>query len=102
LEDEKIRWFLLTSANLSKSAWGMIQPDSTFLIRNYELGVFFSPSNCGLSDYLDSKVCPLPYHLPLIKYSKEDQPWIWDVEQKDQDVTGQIYDPNERYGNKRK
>jgi tyrosyl-DNA phosphodiesterase-1 len=36
---------LLTSANLSKAAWGELQKDGTqFMIRNFEIGVLFLPS----------------------------------------------------------
>ncbi|KAJ7560336.1 hypothetical protein O6H91_04G125000 [Diphasiastrum complanatum] len=39
------RWFLLTSANLSKAAWGALQKNgSQLMIRSYELGVCFLPS----------------------------------------------------------
>ncbi|CAJ1925113.1 unnamed protein product [Sphenostylis stenocarpa] len=39
-------WFLLTSANLSKAAWGALQKNNTqLMIRSYELGVLFLPSS---------------------------------------------------------
>lgn len=45
LNDQNIYWFLLTSANLSKAAWGQytktIQPSLRIL--NYEAGVLFMP-----------------------------------------------------------
>ncbi|XP_027361209.1 tyrosyl-DNA phosphodiesterase 1 isoform X2 [Abrus precatorius] len=38
-------WFLLTSANLSKAAWGALQKNNTqLMIRSFELGVLFLPS----------------------------------------------------------
>lgn len=41
----RLPWFLLTSANLSKAAWGELQKDATQLaIRSYELGLLFLPS----------------------------------------------------------
>lgn len=48
------RWLLLTSANLSKAAWGALQKNnSQLMIRSYELGVLFIPSpvksGCGFS-----------------------------------------------------
>lgn len=39
---EKIPWFVLTSANLSKAAWGMARKDSHHIL-NYEAGVIFIP-----------------------------------------------------------
>ncbi|XP_078157113.1 tyrosyl-DNA phosphodiesterase-like protein isoform X4 [Carex rostrata] len=42
---QDIAWFLLTSANLSKAAWGALQKNNTqLMIRSYELGVLFLPS----------------------------------------------------------
>eukprot|EP00252_Welwitschia_mirabilis_P005216 TRINITY_DN15700_c0_g1_i1.p1 TRINITY_DN15700_c0_g1~~TRINITY_DN15700_c0_g1_i1.p1 ORF type:complete len:580 (-),score=95.55 TRINITY_DN15700_c0_g1_i1:217-1956(-) len=44
--DQDIAWFLLTSANLSKAAWGSLQKNaSQLMIRSYELGVIFMPSH---------------------------------------------------------
>ncbi|XVF87675.1 hypothetical protein PTKIN_Ptkin18bG0139600 [Pterospermum kingtungense] len=43
---QKLVWFLLTSANLSKAAWGSLQKNnSQLMIRSYELGVLFVPSD---------------------------------------------------------
>ncbi|KAE9606436.1 putative phosphodiesterase I [Lupinus albus] len=52
---QNLAWFLLTSANLSKAAWGALQKNNTqLMIRSYELGVLFLPSlikrrGCGFS-----------------------------------------------------
>ncbi|KDO75548.1 hypothetical protein CISIN_1g006675mg [Citrus sinensis] len=51
---QKLAWFLLTSANLSKAAWGALQKNnSQLMIRSYELGVLILPSakrhGCGFS-----------------------------------------------------
>ncbi|KAG9481782.1 hypothetical protein GDO78_010809 [Eleutherodactylus coqui] len=41
----ELMWFLVTSANLSKAAWGSLEKNGTQLfIRSYELGVLFLPS----------------------------------------------------------
>ncbi|XP_030533342.1 tyrosyl-DNA phosphodiesterase 1 isoform X1 [Rhodamnia argentea] len=43
---QKLAWLLLTSANLSKAAWGALQKNnSQLMIRSYELGVLFLPSS---------------------------------------------------------
>ncbi|XP_077243518.1 tyrosyl-DNA phosphodiesterase-like protein isoform X2 [Tasmannia lanceolata] len=43
--DQNLAWFLLTSANLSKAAWGALQKNnSQLMIRSYEIGVLFLPS----------------------------------------------------------
>ena len=40
-----LSWFLLTSANLSQAAWGVVQSGgSTLYIKSYELGVLYLPS----------------------------------------------------------
>ncbi|XP_020096717.1 tyrosyl-DNA phosphodiesterase 1 isoform X2 [Ananas comosus] len=42
---QNIAWFLLTSSNLSKAAWGALQKNNTqLMIRSYELGILFLPS----------------------------------------------------------
>ncbi|XP_050215287.1 tyrosyl-DNA phosphodiesterase 1 isoform X1 [Mercurialis annua] len=42
---QNLAWLLLTSANLSKAAWGALQKNnSQLMIRSYELGVLFLPS----------------------------------------------------------
>ncbi|XP_057437194.1 tyrosyl-DNA phosphodiesterase 1 [Lotus japonicus] len=42
---QNLAWFLLTSANLSKAAWGALQKNNTqLMVRSYELGVLFLPS----------------------------------------------------------
>ncbi|PSS04715.1 Tyrosyl-DNA phosphodiesterase [Actinidia chinensis var. chinensis] len=51
---QNLAWLLLTSSNLSKAAWGVLQKNnSQLMIRSYELGVLFTPSlmkhGCGFS-----------------------------------------------------
>ena len=36
-------WFALTSANLSKAAWGMRTKQQAMMIQSYEAGVLFLP-----------------------------------------------------------
>ncbi|NWW85117.1 TYDP1 phosphodiesterase, partial [Rhynochetos jubatus] len=90
---QKIAWFLVTSANLSKAAWGALEKNGTqLMIRSYELGVLFLPSAFGLdkgyfcvrgktlSESSDSATYfPVPYDLPLEQYGSKDQPWIWNI-----------------------
>ena len=41
---ERLGWFLLTSANLSKAAWGVLQKQRQQLfVRSYDAGVMFIP-----------------------------------------------------------
>ncbi|KAF1434973.1 Tyrosyl-DNA phosphodiesterase 1, partial [Spheniscus magellanicus] len=90
---QKIAWFLVTSANLSKAAWGALEKNGTqLMIRSYELGVLFLPSAFGLdkgyfhvrgkmlSESNDSATYfPVPYDLPPAQYGSKDQPWIWNI-----------------------
>lgn len=81
---------VLTSANLSKSAWGKLQlRDTELSINNYELGVLFLPSRLALpdappprlrmaveaSEQPDELCFPLPSRLPLVRYTSEDVAW---------------------------
>ncbi|KAF7257968.1 hypothetical protein EG68_04388 [Paragonimus skrjabini miyazakii] len=113
-------WFLLTSANLSKAAWGAYEKDRTqLMIRSYELGVLFLPenfqngANCfnlitpsgrpetamnssssGSGDKIkptDFTIpFPVPYDLPPVPYNSDDQPWLIDVPHEEPDVFGRI------------
>lgn len=80
----KLAWFLLTSANISKSAWGgNIQRDSSVYVRSYEVGVMFLPhffdeeyffiSNVNVDE--EKKLFPFMYDLPLTSYNSSDYPW---------------------------
>lgn len=42
-DKEEISWFLLTSANLSKAAWGKKLKSGMLQIMSYEAGVLFLP-----------------------------------------------------------
>ncbi|XP_032143049.1 tyrosyl-DNA phosphodiesterase 1 [Sapajus apella] len=87
----KIAWFLITSANLSKAAWGALEKNGTqLMIRSYELGVLFLPSAFGLDSFKVKQkffTCsqepmttfPVPYDLPPELYGSKDRPWIWNI-----------------------
>nr|XP_027202048.1 tyrosyl-DNA phosphodiesterase 1-like [Dermatophagoides pteronyssinus] len=83
-DNKEMSWFCLTSANLSKAAWGqLIGNGSKLKILNYELGVLFLPKLMinRNSFSIDSQnnnpySFPLPYDLPLVKYDKNDKPWV--------------------------
>ncbi|KAM9071122.1 tyrosyl-DNA phosphodiesterase 1 [Sarcophilus harrisii] len=87
----KMAWFLVTSANLSKAAWGALEKNGTqLMIRSYELGVLFLPSAFGMDTFkIKRKVFsekqepatsfPVPYDLPPEIYNSKDRPWIWNI-----------------------
>ncbi|KAL3266588.1 hypothetical protein HHI36_010752 [Cryptolaemus montrouzieri] len=80
----KLAYYLLTSANLSKSAWGgNIQKDQGVYIRSYEVGVLFLPELFD-EEYFEitqtlcnknESVFPFMYDLPLTPYKSDDYPW---------------------------
>lgn len=79
---EKIPWFVLTSANLSKAAWGMARKNSHHIL-NYEAGVVFIPQFVTGSTTFPIKkeeagvpVFPIPYDLPLTRYESGDKPFV--------------------------
>lgn len=84
---KRIAWFHLTSANMSKAAWGTRRKNGGIYIMSYEAGVLFLPKFVTGSTYfpLDESVAengtpvfPLPYDLPLTPYEKSDVPWFMD------------------------
>ncbi|KAH8267496.1 hypothetical protein KR018_008522 [Drosophila ironensis] len=89
LENQSIYWFVLTSANLSKAAWGCfnknvnIQP--CLRIANYEAGVLFLPRFVTGEDTFPLgnrrngvPAFPLPYDVPLTPYAPDDKPFLMD------------------------
>lgn len=99
--DSHLAWVCLTSANLSKAAWGALQKGNTqLMIRNFEIGVLFLPSHFDDRTFIagsapaalskDSVVIPLPYRIePLERYGPRDEPWIWDLPRPEPDALGQ-------------
>uniref|UniRef100_A0A915BFA2 Tyrosyl-DNA phosphodiesterase n=3 Tax=Parascaris univalens TaxID=6257 RepID=A0A915BFA2_PARUN len=79
-------WLLVTSANLSKAAWGELQKnESQLAIRSYELGVL-------LTD--EDSLQLLPYDMPLTKFEAGDQPWICDDIYTKPDIHGATWPPD--------
>uniref|UniRef100_A0AAQ5XXF3 Tyrosyl-DNA phosphodiesterase 1 n=1 Tax=Amphiprion ocellaris TaxID=80972 RepID=A0AAQ5XXF3_AMPOC len=86
----QLAWFLVTSANLSKAAWGALEKNNTqIMIRSYELGVLYVPSAFNMKTFpvdknpfpvsSSSSGFPVPFDLPPTCYSSKDQPWIWNI-----------------------
>ncbi|XP_050327874.1 probable tyrosyl-DNA phosphodiesterase [Bactrocera neohumeralis] len=89
LEDQSIYWFMLTSANLSKAAWGAFNKNvniaSSLRILNFEAGVLFLPrfvtgeETFPLGHVRDGiPPFPLPYDVPLTPYAPDDKPFLMD------------------------
>ncbi len=92
-----MHWFVLSSHNLSKAAWGELQNRrdytsrngdtiETLVIQHWELGIFLSPSTLGVhamgamdrsyKPNAGRAVIPLPYQFQPNKYKTTDQPWV--------------------------
>jgi len=83
----KMAYFLLTSANLSKAAWGsMNKAGNSCLIMSYEAGVLFIPKFVTGGDLFEVKKFvdwdgtsfPIHYDLPVTKYPDNQKPWLYD------------------------
>ncbi|XP_072032076.1 tyrosyl-DNA phosphodiesterase 1-like [Amphiura filiformis] len=105
-DSSSIPWFLVTSSNLSKAAWGALEKNaSQLMIRSYEIGVLFLPQHfepeskffaVGEQTSSSDKQLefPLPWDVPLVPYTKEDRPWIWDIPYFDKpDSHGNVWAP---------
>lgn len=87
--DKGLYWFVLTSANLSKAAWGAFNKSAkiepVFRINNYEAGVLFLPKFVIGKDLFPMKgfkdedpPFPIPYDIPLTPYGRDDTPFVMD------------------------
>ncbi|XP_054269494.1 probable tyrosyl-DNA phosphodiesterase isoform X2 [Macrosteles quadrilineatus] len=81
----ELAWFHLTSANLSKAAWGSTTKAGATTILSYEAGVLFIPKFVtGTLSFPVSQVTggaqefPMPYDVPLTPYTSSDVPWFMD------------------------
>uniref|UniRef100_A0AAV2LLM8 Tyrosyl-DNA phosphodiesterase 1 n=1 Tax=Knipowitschia caucasica TaxID=637954 RepID=A0AAV2LLM8_KNICA len=86
----ELAWYCITSANLSKAAWGALEKNNTqIMVRSYELGVLFLPSAYNMKTFpiqrhpfpvsSPSTGFPVPFDLPPTSYSSKDQPWMWNM-----------------------
>ncbi|XP_064482492.1 tyrosyl-DNA phosphodiesterase 1-like [Ornithodoros turicata] len=102
---KQLGWMLITSANLSKAAWGAFEKSGTqLMIRSYELGVLFLPKFFGEASTFvlgggnggssQSLSVLLPFDVPLSPYGVDDEPWTWDSAHKDlPDRNGNMWCP---------
>ncbi|KAK3850056.1 hypothetical protein Pcinc_043216 [Petrolisthes cinctipes] len=94
----EVQFLLLTSANLSKAAWGALQKqNSQLFIRSYEVGVLFLPKfvtentefKLGSGD--KAGTLAMHYDLPLTPYPVTATPWFMNTTKKRKDAFGQTY-----------
>ncbi|TAQ91076.1 hypothetical protein B7494_g635 [Chlorociboria aeruginascens] len=109
-ERSAIDWALVTSANLSRQAWGeAMNAAGEIRICSYEIGVLVWPELFGekatMVPTFKSDTPPLgsvddnemvvglrmPYDLPLVQYGKDDVPWCASSSYNEPDWTGQTY-----------
>jgi len=77
INQDRAAYFVLTSSNLSKAAWGSVTKEGKIYIRSHEAGVLFLPkfthTGCrkvSEAGYLLGRDLVLPYDYPLTKYVK--------------------------------
>jgi tyrosyl-DNA phosphodiesterase-1 len=110
-ECNAIDWAMLTSANLSKQAWGeMANKQQEVSIKSFEIGVLVCPQWCAdegqkvamvpvfkkdmpgmdaLLHGVDKLVgVRMPYDLPLSSYSEDEEPWCAERWHMEPDWTG--------------
>ena len=91
---QSMRWFVLTSHNLSKAAWGEKQTSTAYgrrlFIRHWELGVFLAGPLIPAGPHHDSNstIVPLPYALDPCPYGPSDTPWVVDKRYSTPDAFG--------------
>lgn len=86
--DQGLYWFLLTSANMSKSAMGSLNKGKSILkINSYEAGVLFCPRIIIEKDQFPmnetqqrdgEKIFKLPFDIPPVPYNENDIPFTTD------------------------
>ncbi|CDH93125.1 Tyrosyl-DNA phosphodiesterase 1 [Caenorhabditis elegans] len=87
--DKKVAiWQLLTSANLSKAAWGEVSFNKSknveqLMIRSWEMGVLIT----------DPSRFNIPFDYPLVPYSATDEPFVTDKKHEKPDILGCIWTP---------
>lgn len=86
---QKAAYFLMTSANLSKAAWGTVnKAGNSCLIMSYEAGVLFIPEFVTGEESFrvtrfkhrtpGSQEMPLHYDYPVKEYTSADRVWLYD------------------------
>ncbi|CAJ0549558.1 Ff.00g031710.m01.CDS01 [Fusarium sp. VM40] len=109
-----IDWGLLTSANISKQAWGeAARPTGEMRIASYEIGVLVWPEllrpgsimigtfksdlpevtqNSGHEAETQSKIgLRIPYNTPLQRYGSDEIPWVASMSHGEPDWAGQYW-----------
>jgi tyrosyl-DNA phosphodiesterase-1 len=104
-----IDWMLVTSANLSKQAWGeATNAAGEIRVCSYEIGVMVWPELYGdnatmvptfksdtprVRESADKTVigARMPYDLPLVRYARDDVPWCATASYPEPDWLGETW-----------
>ncbi|KAK1965697.1 tyrosyl-DNA phosphodiesterase [Colletotrichum sublineola] len=107
--EKSIDWALLTSANISKQAWGEAAGASQEVrIASWETGVLVWPSiiadkatmmgtfetdvpQKGVGDGDPVVGMRIPYNLPLQSYGKDEIPWVASMAYTEPDIMGRVW-----------
>ena len=100
-DEMAMEYFIVTSHNLSKAAWGEIQNSARhggrrLFVRHWELGVLMTPDLVGCARLVpwDEQprtgdfAIPVPFRLDPTPYDPSDQPWAVDIPNKIKDRFG--------------
>ncbi|XP_018496885.1 tyrosyl-DNA phosphodiesterase 1 [Galendromus occidentalis] len=79
-------WFLMTSANLSKAAWGNVELRAPL---SYECGILYVPGRP-----VKTKDLVVPFDLPPERYKLSDRLWVQDSRYAALDDFGNTWDPS--------
>jgi hypothetical protein len=83
-DPRRLKWCILTSANLSQMAWGMLRNDKLLAPMHYEMGVYFEATEgrplVTHDPVGDEVVLPLGYSLGTGRYDPKATPWGMDYE----------------------
>ncbi|KAK7075083.1 tyrosyl-DNA phosphodiesterase 1 [Halocaridina rubra] len=94
----RAQFLIMTSSNLSKAAWGMLQKQASQLfIRSYEAGVLFLPKFVTGTEEFELKSpwkdigFSLPFDVPVTPYPSGAKPWFMNTDKNESDVFGDTY-----------
>jgi len=111
-----LQYYLMTSANVSRGAWGDLQKDAEqFQIGNYEMGVLFLPEagrpvrgaqvGAESAAAIDVPLIVDPLKLEPIRFetvaeraNEDEWPWAWDMQFSGLDRTGSVNTPRDSTG----
>lgn len=101
-----VDWALLTSANLSRQAWGeAARPTGEVRIASWEVGVMVWPALYGEGSVMTATFgtdtpaggagrevgLRVPYSMPLQRYGRDETPWVATLAHAEPDRWGRVW-----------